>query len=324
MKGFDWKKAVSSRTLVALGVGASLWIAVFIFSGPTEILTASTSGLKSFGIVMGLSAAAIAFRATAWKIELGVLGHRQVPLVAVLKASLAVGGAPVQLALLRSTAGVLSGAGSIALDRAVGALAALIFTGLGLFWGFLLTPGHSGIRGLMLIVAVSGFGYLIIMRKRWARLGFFTSLLKGGEPVTRRILSPAVWGRFDERDRFLNSFRKQHRGAYRMCLFIHLVILILGALEVLAIGRAIDDYFPPALSLALPASICLFRTLFYFAPAAFGFLEAALAAVLGLTFGTPLIPVGVAIVLLLRLKTLTWWVIGLSNGNPAQILFGRR
>lgn len=326
MKGFSLKKAVSPRILLAMGLGTVLWISVFFLSGPSELFVALSGGITSFGMVLGLSAAALAFRATAWKIALSALGHRGATLASVLSASLGFGGTPIKLALLRKKTGINDGAGSIALDRSVEAFTALIFTGSGLFLGFLLTPGNALVRGLMLILAVGGFGYVVIVTQRGKRKrrGFFTSLPDGGGRLARRILSPAVRGRFEERDRFFSWLRLCHSASFQASLLIHLTAFGLSALEVLAIGRAIDPYFPPALALALPAAMLVFRAVFFFVPAALGFLEATVAGVVGLTFGVSLIPVGVAIVILLRLRTLAWWGIGLAvTGNPVRMLFGR-
>ena len=326
MKGFSLKKAVSARVLFALGAGAALWISAFLISGPVASSEALGRGLKAFGMLLGISAAALAFRAAAWKIALSAFGYKNMPLASILVAAVSVGGTPVKLALLKKKTGIADGAGSIAADRSVASLAVLLFAGAGLFCGFLFTPGNIVVRGLMLIFAVGGLGFVVaVTRGRgWKAEGFFTSILKGLRGLARRLLSPAVRGRFEERDRFLSAYRRNNLGAFRVSLLIHLTVLGLGALEIFVVGRAIDPYFPAPLSLALAAAIPVFRAAFFFVPASFGFLEAAVAGVVGLTFGAPLIPVGVAIVILLRLRTLAWWGIGLAAaGNPAKILFGR-
>jgi hypothetical protein len=238
-------------------------------------------------------------------------------LIGVLVSLLGVGGTPVRLALLKKKTGIADGAGSVAADQAVRSLAGLIFVGLGLFFGFLLVPGNGLIRGLMLIAAVGGLGYAAVAGRR--RGGFFTGLLAGFP-----FFSPAVRGRFEERDRFLRRFRAEAPASFYTALLIHLSVFGLSALEILAIGRSIDAYFPGALSLGLAALIPIVRFGASFMPAALGVLEGILALLLALTFGLPLAPLGVAVVLVLRLKTLAWWIVGLVvTGNPMRLLFGR-
>jgi hypothetical protein len=316
MKGFDFKKIIPRKALAFLGLGVVLWLAVCFLAEPSAVFASAGRGLKAFGAVMVLSAAALAFRATAWKIA---LDRKETSLIAVLTAAMGLGGTPIQLALLKKKTGIADGAGSVVADQAVRSLAAMIFVGFGLFLGFLFVPGNALVRGLMLVAAVAGFGFVVISVKR--RRGFFTAIL-GGLPV--RLVSPAVRGRFEERDRFLRRFRSERSGSFFMSLLIHLVVFGLGALEILAVGRAIDAYFPGALALALAALIPAARLAFSFIPAAFGVLEGVVALILSLNFGAPLAPVGVAIVCALRLRTLVWWAVGFATaGNPAKILFAR-
>jgi hypothetical protein len=107
-------------------------------------------------------------------------------------------------------------------------------------------------------------------------------------------------------------------------LGIHLVVCGLSALEILAIGRAVDAEFPGFLALGLSALIPVLRLLVSFLPAAFGILEVAVALILALAFGLSLAPLGMAVVVVLRLKTLAWWLVGIAvTGNPMRLLFAR-
>ncbi|HSA58319.1 MAG TPA: lysylphosphatidylglycerol synthase domain-containing protein [bacterium] len=319
MKGIDLKKLLPRRALAFLGMGVLLWLAVCLLAGPSAVFASIGGGLWAIGTVLALSAAALAFRSAAWKIALAQEGKARVPLTAVLVSFLGIGGTPVRLALLKKRAGVADGAGSVVTDQSVRSVAGLVFAGLGLFFGFLLVPGNGLVRGLMVIAALGGLGYAIAAAR--GRRGFFTALLEG---VPTRILSPAVRGRFQERDRFLSRFRAARPAAFFTALLIHLAVFGLSALEIFAIGRAIDGYFPGALALGLAALIPVMRLGVSFVPAALGVLEGAVALVLALTFGLPLAPVGVAVVFVLRLRTLAWWLVGIAvTGNPMRLLFAR-
>lgn len=319
MKGIDLKKLLPRRALAFLGMGLLLWLAVCLLAGPSAVFAAIGGGLRAFGQVLALSAAALALRSAAWKIALAHEGKAHVPLIAALVSLLGVGGTPVRLALLKKKAGVNDGAGSVVTDQAVRSVAGLVFIGLGLFFGFLLVPGNVLVRGLIVIAALGGWCYAIVAARR--RGGFFSALLGVVPP---RIISPAVRGRFEERDRFLSRFRAARPAAFFTALLIHLAVFGLSALEIFAIGRAIDGYFPGALALGLAALIPVIRLGVSFVPAAWGVLEGAVALVLALTFGLPLAPVGVAVVFVLRLKTLAWGVVGLAvTGNPMRLLFAR-
>jgi hypothetical protein len=319
MKGFDLKKLLPRKSLALLGLGVFVWLAIFFLAGPSSVLHLTAEGLKAFGSVMALSAAAVAFRAAAWKIALAQEGKRNVALISVLMAVLGVGGTPVRLAILKKKAGIADGAGSVATDQAVRSLAGLIFTGLGLFFGFLMIPGNGLVRGLMLLAAAGGWGYAVVAARR--RGGFLSALVAG---LPSRLISPAVRGRFEERDRFFNRFRSARPGPFYTALGIHLVVFGLSTLEILVIGRAVDSEFPGFLALALSALIPAIRLLVSFLPAAFGVLEGAVALILTLAFGPPLAPLGVAVVVVLRLKTLVWWVVGIAvTGNPMRLLFSR-
>lgn len=319
MKGFDVKKLLPRKALAFLAAGLLLWLAVCFLTGFGSVFALTGAGLRAFGTVMVLSAAAMAFRAAAWKIALAHEGRPNASLAAVLMSVLGVGGTPVRLALLRKKTGIADGAGSVVTDQAVRSLAVLIFTGLGLFFGFLFVPGDVFVRGFMLIASVAGVGYAVIAARR--RGGFFSALLCG-LPVW--LVSPAVRGRFEERDRFLSRFRAARSASFYTALGIHLVVLGVSALEIFVVGRAIDAEFPGALALGLSALIPAIRLGAPFMPAALGVLEGFLALVLTLIFGLPLGPVGVAIVFVLRLRTLAWWLVGIAvTGNPMRLLFGR-
>jgi hypothetical protein len=316
------KKLLKWKMLFRPSIGLAVLALVILFSGPSEVLTLMGRGLWAFGTVIVLSAAALAFRAAAWKIALtqnSKDGKMQASLLATLVALLAVGGTPIRLALLKKKAGIADGAGSVVADQAVRALAAMIFAGLGLLFGFLFAPGDFIVRGFLIVVAAGGLGYLVVSLKR--RQGFFASLL-GGLP--KRFVSPAVRGKYEERDRYFQRFRAQNPGGFYTSLVIHLVVFGLFALEILAVGTAIDAGFPGALGLGLAGLILIFRYLFSKIPASLGVLEGGVALVLALTFGAPLAALGTAVVLILRLRTLAWWCVGFAAaGNPLKILFGK-
>lgn len=313
------KKLIHRRTLVRWATGLALLILAFILSGPLPVLSATGRGLGAFGTLIGLSAAALAFRACAWKMTLAQEGRKNASLSAVLIALLAVGGTPIRLGVLRKRTGIPDAAGSVVTDEAVRALAAMIFAVAGLFLGFLLVPGNILMRGLMLVAAVGGAVYILACTRR--RKGFFSVCLA---TWPKRFVSPAVRGKMEERDRFLSKFRAENRGAFSTVLFLHLVVLLLFALQILAVGKAIDPYFPGALSLGLAALFVLLRSAFCSLPAAFGVLEAGVALVLALTFGIPLAADGIAVVWVLRLLTLVWWLAGFAAaGNPVKILLGK-
>ncbi|HEX5035762.1 MAG TPA: lysylphosphatidylglycerol synthase domain-containing protein [bacterium] len=313
------KKLIHRRALVRWAIGLALLILAFVLSGPLPVFSAMGRGLGAFGTLIGLSAAALAFRACAWKMALAQEGRKNASLSAALIALTAVGGIPIRLGVLRKRTGIPDAAGSIVTDEAVRALAGVIFAVAGLFLGFLLVPGNILMRGLMLVAAIGGAVYFLVCTRR--RKGFFTACLAAWP---KRFVSPAVRGKMEERDRFLSKFRAENRGAFFTVLFIHLVVLLLFALQILVVGKTIDAYFPGVLSLGLAALIVLLRSAFSSLPAAFGVLEAGVALVLAMTFGVPLAAVGVAAVWVLRLLTLVWWVVGFAAaGNPVKILLGK-
>jgi hypothetical protein len=326
MKGFDLRKVIPRKRLALLGLGAVIWLAVSLLAGMGAVFGAVAGGLKAFGTVLVLSAAALAFRAAAWKVALASASlasqdasGKNASLLAALIGLVAVGGTPIRLAVLKKKTGIADGAGSVVMDEGIRTLAAMIFGVFGIFFGFLLTPGNGLVRGVMLIAAVGGLGYAVVASRR--RRGFFSGLLLG---LPKRFVSPAVRGRFDERDRFLRRFKDRNAGAFYASLMIHLVVFGLFALEILAIGTAIDAYFPEPLALGLAGLLLFLRPVFSSIPAAFGVLEAGIALILALTFGAPLASIGVAIVVVLRLRTLVKWLVGwAAAGNPVGLLFGR-
>lgn len=314
------KKLIGARLVIRWTAGLAVFILAIVLSGPADVLYATGKGLKAFGTVFGLSAASLVFRAAAWKTALAFEGRKNAPFASVLKALTAVGGTPVRLAALKKMTGIADGAGSVVADEAVRSLAGMVFAGISLFLGFLFAPGNMVMRGMMLIAAVGGFGYVVIFSKR-TRKGLFASCLAG---LPDRLAPPSLRGKLEERDRFLTRFRARNRSGFYASFVIHLVGFLFVSLEILAVGKSIDAYFPGALSLGLAALAMILRVCFSSLPAAFGVLEAGVASVLALTFGAPLAAVGVAVVLVLRIVTVAWSAIGFAAaGNPVKLLFGK-
>lgn len=308
------RKLLPKRALALLAAGLVLWTAVFFLAGPSAVLIATVRGLNVFPLVLALSAAALAFRAAAWKLVL----PKTVSLVAVLKATVAIGGTPVRLAVLKKKTGIADGAGSLVMDRAAASVSRIFSAVLGLLLGFLLVPGNGIVRATLAALAAAILIAAVALLRRPA---FFSALVK---ILPAKLVSPALRGRMEEQDRFLNRFRSERGGAFYASLAIHGAVFGLFALEIFLIGRAIDAYFPGPLALGLAALISLLRFVFPLIPTALGALETAVALVLSLLFGAPFATLGVAILLVLRLRTLVWWILGFAvTGNPLKLLFGR-
>ena len=140
----------------------------------------------------------------------------------------------------------------------------------------------------------------------------------------RKKLSPALQGRLEERERHLQPFSSERRSAFCGSLFIYLLVALLAVAEIYVIGSSLLPDFCPGLALLMAAAAPVIRLVFCFIPGAFGALEAAFAFIAGAALGHPAGVVGLAVMLVLRLRTFFWAVIGLALvGNPFGMFFGK-
>lgn len=140
----------------------------------------------------------------------------------------------------------------------------------------------------------------------------------------REKLSPALQGRLEERERHLKRFSSERRSAFCGSLFIYLLVALLAVAEIYVIGSSLLPDFCPGLALLMALAAPVVRLVFCFIPGAFGALEAAFAFIACSALGHPAGAAGLAVMLVLRLRTFFWAVIGLALvGNPFGMFFGK-
>ena len=217
----------------------------------------------------------------------------------------------MRIYLLREASNVTSLAASVVVDRTINSIAIVAVIFFGAVAAFLTMPGlprQVAIGIPVFLVATTALIIFFLLRQH---RGLFASLLNLGIRlrIAKRFAQKQM-AKAKELDQKVLGLYQQSHFAFWVALGFHILVRMLGVLEVYLIGISITSQFTPLIALLLATLAPIINAAFTFIPGALGVLEGAYSGALYLLGLNPAL--GLTIQIVKRIRAGLWMGLGVG------------
>lgn len=217
-----------------------------------------------------------------------------------------VGGEVAKAYMLRDRISMTQGVPTLVVNKTIEMISGLVFavTGAALvLWQFSLPREVQIGLGAALLVGAVGIGAAVVSQRQRAFVGFLNVLKR----LRLTFLEPRR-AKFEEIDQAIADFYSQNKKGFWICMILHVISWILGAVEVYVILYWLDQPASFASAYLLTSLSLIINTAFFFIPSGVGVFEGGHVFLFHLLKWGPDLGLGVG--LIRRIRRIFWIALG--------------